>query len=92
MKNYYSFNEIWNEVYGKARHELVVLPQLRANNLLHYYLKTGKIKRLPCEIAGCKEVKTHGHHPDYNYPLEVIWLCKDHHNELHRYIKPIYAY
>lgn len=36
-----------------------------------------------CEKCG-KDVFTEAHHPDYNKPLEVIWLCKQcHENEHH---------
>jgi hypothetical protein len=84
--------EVWNEMYGEAYRDYVVKPKLRAHNLLHYYLNTGKVKRLPCEIAGCKETKTEGHHPDYNEPLTVLWLCKKHHTEVHKHIAPVYSY
>lgn len=46
---------------------------------------SGKIKRLPCEVCGDK--KSQGHHEDYSKPLEVIWLCRTHHEDRHR--KPI---
>lgn len=48
-------------------------------------VRSGRIKRLPCEVCG--EPKTHGHHKDYSKPLEVNWLCSTHHGELHR--KPL---
>jgi hypothetical protein len=44
-------------------------------------LKTGKLKRQPCEVCG--ETKVDGHHEDYSKPLEVRWLCRKHHNEIH---------
>lgn len=45
----------------------------------------GKIKRMPCSICG--NPRSHGHHPDYSKPFEVIWLCYKHHKEEHRRIK-----
>lgn len=43
----------------------------------------GLLVRQPCEVCG--EQKSHGHHPDYTKPLEVIWLCPMHHRVLHAY-------
>lgn len=40
-------------------------------------VRDGKLVRKPCEICG-KE-KSEAHHEDYSKPLEVIWLCKQHH-------------
>ncbi len=45
-------------------------------------VRQGVIKKLPCK--NCGDIKTHGHHPDYDKPLEVMWLCKKHHYEIHR--------
>lgn len=44
-------------------------------------VRKGLIKRLPCER--CKSTTVEGHHPDYSRPLEVRWLCRPHHRELH---------
>lgn len=44
-------------------------------------LRTGKLIKKPCKI--CKNEKVDGHHPNYNKPLEVIWLCRKHHKEEH---------
>ena len=47
-------------------------------------LKAGKIMR-PEKCDGCnKKCKPDGHHPDYNYPLKVEWLCKQCHGQRHR--------
>ena len=35
-----------------------------------------------CSVAGCNE-SGERHHPDYDKPLEIIWLCRKHHKELH---------
>lgn len=42
----------------------------------------GEIVKQPCEICG--ELKVAAHHPNYNKPLEVRWLCYQHHAQLHR--------
>jgi hypothetical protein len=41
----------------------------------------GKLKRGTCEVCGSK--RTQGHHEDYSKPLEVRWLCREHHDEEH---------
>lgn len=35
-----------------------------------------------CSIAGCNR-PAERHHPDYNKPTEIIWLCRRHHKEEH---------
>lgn len=36
-----------------------------------------------CSVKGCDD-KGHRHHPDYNKPLEVIYLCPQHHADIHK--------
>lgn len=36
----------------------------------------------PCVICG--EEGEHRHHPDYNKPLEIVWLCESCHHKLHK--------
>lgn len=45
-------------------------------------VSSGKLKKEKCKICGKSEVDAH--HEDYSKPLEVIWLCRRHHKELHR--------
>ena len=44
-------------------------------------VKTGRLKRLPCEVCG--DSKVQGHHDDYSKPLTVRWVCFKHHQEIH---------
>lgn len=52
-----------------------------ARAYLKVYVKRGKIEKMPCEDCGSE--RSEAHHPDYNKPLEVVWLCREHHLELH---------
>lgn len=63
--------------------ELSELQKLKANcrSYLNQYLKRGKIIKLPCNICG--DIKSQAHHDDYSKPLDVTWLCRTHHLELH---------
>lgn len=63
----------------------------RAQDIIEKAVKRGIIKRpLKCEKCGGVKIfcdgrsGIQGHHPDYNKPLEVMWLCQPCHNEWHR--------
>jgi len=43
-------------------------------------VKSGKLKKLPCEVCGAEAQM---HHDDYSKPLEVRWLCFIHHRQRH---------
>jgi hypothetical protein len=40
-------------------------------------VKSGKLIQLACEMCG--NFLSFAHHPDYNMPLAVVWLCRKHH-------------
>ena len=44
-------------------------------------LRDKRIEKTPCEICG--DVNVEAHHDDYEYQLNVRWLCFRHHRELH---------
>lgn len=57
-------------------------PQKRAAHILvGNALRDGKLVRQPCEKCGA--IKVEAHHDDYTKPLDVRWLCKRHHAEVH---------
>lgn len=59
----------------------------RARANLAYHIKSGHIVRPEqCERCGTKG-KPHGHHPDYTKPLEVMWLCRGCHADVHRELR-----
>ena len=59
--------------------------QRRRDNCRSYtgvYVRRGKLVRQPCRVCGSKIVQAH--HRDYNKPLEVEWVCAEHHRAIHR--------
>jgi hypothetical protein len=54
----------------------------RASIAVHNAVKRGKMTKLPCEVCG--NPKSEAHHPDYDKPLDVMWLCRKHHADIHR--------
>jgi hypothetical protein len=55
--------------------------KIKAHNAVARALRNGLLKRQPCEVCG--EVRVDAHHPDYDRPLDVRWLCRAHHAALH---------
>lgn len=48
---------------------------------LNNAVRDGIVKKTPCFICGNE--KSEAHHPDYDQPLSVVWLCSAHHKEIH---------
>jgi hypothetical protein len=57
-------------------------------NITHAAIRSGKIKKNPCEVCG--DMQVDAHHCNYSRPLDVLWLCKLHHVEWHSRNKVIY--
>jgi hypothetical protein len=53
------------------------------------YLKRGKLKAESCQVCGSPHAEMH--HPDHELPLQVAWLCRDHHLAWHEFWREISA-
>ncbi|RWX63316.1 hypothetical protein EN780_24090 [Mesorhizobium sp. M4B.F.Ca.ET.089.01.1.1] len=52
-----------------------------AQNALRSAVKRGLVIQLPCEQCGSLDAEAH--HPDYDRPMQVRWLCRLHHRRMH---------
>jgi hypothetical protein len=65
-----------------ARRHLQKYPERHfARRALAAAVKSGLLKRQPCEVCG--NADSEAHHDDYSKPLDVMWLCPKHHAERH---------
>jgi hypothetical protein len=53
----------------------------KIRSLAKHYYQTGRIVKTQCELCG--DPNSEMHHPDYNKPLMVVWLCRPHHLNVH---------
>jgi len=72
-QNHYHYKLIQIKRYPK---------RINARKLSHNAIRSGKLIKEPCEICGTAE-NIQSHHEDYSKPLDVKWLCRKHHRELH---------
>ena len=70
-----------NERANRYRSEQDDPVKVAARRAVNYALSTGKLIKQPCQECG--DPKSHAHHPDYEYPLYVLWLCALHHAPHH---------
>lgn len=67
----------------------------KAHGMTEKAIARGLLVAEPCEVCGITGVMADGrnliqaHHDDYNKPLDVRWLCQEHHHEWHKSNKPI---
>lgn len=56
----------------------------KAHQAVASALKSGAISAEPCFVCGGK---AEAHHPDYDAPLSVVWLCPPHHKQAHALVR-----
>ena len=68
--------------YRYKLHQKEKFPErVRARDLLIHAVMAGRVLKESCRVCG--ELKSEAHHEDYARPLDVVWLCRTHHRELH---------
>jgi len=66
-------NRIWREQDRRRS---------KAHSAVARAIRSGKLVRCPCVFCG--EQKSIAHHENYDYPLDVVWLCQPCHMKKHK--------
>lgn len=53
----------------------------KSHSIVNYAIKSKKLFKEPCSICG--NLKSEAHHDDYDKPLNIRWLCSEHHKQWH---------
>lgn len=70
----------WSEKHPERR---------KASNIVNNAVRDGRLIPWPvCAVPECCG-KPQGHHPDYSRPMDVVWLCSEHHSQAHKIAKEI---
>lgn len=63
----------------------------QAHDAVRREIRRGRLKRGACEICGVMHGEdgkiVDAHHEDYLLPLDVTWLCRQHHQQIHSIIR-----
>ena len=61
------------------RNRLKYPEKVRAREIVSCEIRNNRLVPQPCEM--CNKTPSEGHHEDYSKPLDVKWLCREHHLE-----------
>lgn len=79
----YDLPKYEHNAYGSGHKPSERLKRIKARSILNHAIRDGKIERKICEIKYCIEWPE-AHHDNYDFPLNVRWLCFKHHRELYK--------
>jgi hypothetical protein len=71
------FNKVAAEQRRKHREKV------NARQALWRAVVSGAVVKRPCVVGINCDGRIEAHHHDYRKPLEVVWLCRRHHEALH---------
>ena len=77
-QNYYQANRA---KISEKRQEPHKQRKLVAQRKVSNAIRKGELARSACWYCG--EPNADAHHPDYDQPLSVVWLCRKHHFQAH---------
>jgi len=98
-----TYNKKWQTEYNAEHNQRPEMKQLKARLMAIYRrdprlrprhlarlqaynaVASGVLKKLPCRVCGAENSQMH--HPDYEQPLLVVWLCRKCHAEEHAKLK-----
>lgn len=89
----YNAHKVYRQKYPQKMSSLTISymennsARIKANQAVSKAKRLGQLIKQNCEHCGSD--KTHAHHDNYNFPLDVRWLCNKHHREWHKFNKPI---
>ena len=62
--------------------------RIRIGRLVKSGMKANRIERGNCSWPGCQKTsqanRIDAHHPDYDKPYQIVWLCSHHHKMIHK--------
>ncbi|MBM3604365.1 MAG: hypothetical protein FJX25_06300 [Alphaproteobacteria bacterium] len=81
-----SSKALHQQLWGRTK------PQAKkAHGAVRNALRRGALQRGPCEICGTLHgqdgIIVDAHHECYSQPLDVTWLCRQHHRQIHADIR-----
>jgi len=78
------YNKKWRQLNGyhnESNWQSKNSYKVKAQKKLQQAVKDKKVMKRACLY--CNSTKTVAHHPNYNLPLQVIWVCHIHHRGIH---------
>lgn len=67
-----------------ARKYIEKHPEKRAARIIAWNKRRALNPPALCSRCGCPSSKIEAHHADYSRPLDITWLCRQCHSEIHR--------
>lgn len=87
LRNEEERREYHRQYWHKRKEKPGEMEKISARRKMNNAITAGKLHLGPCEVCG-STIKIEGHHDDYSKPLEVRWLCHEHHVDEHRPQQP----
>lgn len=89
------YHKIWRNSQAGKEYLKNIWKQRKQTYKIHYKasekvkdaIKSGKLIRAEKCMLCLSNEKIEAHHPDYNKPLDVVWVCQKCHRMLHRGMK-----